>query len=72
MDLVLYLTYVKLTSQVYKIAKAGCLEKSGWFSQSQCLPKKLVYKSVYVSISMLLQNVKYPKNNLPGIALSSF
>lgn len=76
MDLVLYLFYVELTPRVYKVAKAGCLEKSGWFSESQCLPKKkkkkLAYKSVYVSISTLLQNVKYSKNNLAGIALSSF
>lgn len=70
MDLLLFLLCVELTPWVHKVAKAGCLEKSGWFSESQCLPKKkkikkkLVYKSVYVSISTLLQNVKYSKNNL--------
>lgn len=36
------------------------------------LTKNIVYKSVYVSAFVLLQNVKYSEDNRAGIALSSF
>lgn len=78
MDLVLYLFYVQLTPWVHKVAKSRMLRKVRLVFRKPVLyqkkkkRKKLVYKSVCVSISTLLQNVKYSKNNLAGIALSSF